>query len=94
MSAGLSPLVPLFLELENIFLGSGSGLARDSPRVALGHFLQTDEAMRRVEQHSIQAVRVQALLGNSRDLVSRVKSTLTGVISSHKYSYLNYIPRY
>ena len=34
------------------------------------------------------------LLGGSWDLVSMVISTLTGVISSYKYSYLNYNPRY
>ena len=34
------------------------------------------------------------LLGGSWDLVSRVISTLTGVISSYKYSYHNSNPSY
>ena len=32
------------------------------------------------------------LLGGSWDLVSKVISTLSGVISNYKYSYLNYNP--
>ena len=40
--------------------------------------------------------RVQDLrvLGGSWDLVSTVISTLSGVISNYKYSYLNYNPSY
>ena len=34
------------------------------------------------------------ILGGSWDLVSTVRSTLSGVISSYKYSYLNYNPSY
>ena len=34
------------------------------------------------------------LLGGSWDLVSRVISTLTGVVSSYKYSYHNSNPSY
>ena len=34
------------------------------------------------------------VLGGSWDLVSTVISTLSGVISSYKYSYLNYNPSY
>ena len=34
------------------------------------------------------------LLGGSWDLVSTVISTLSGVISNYKYSYLNYNPSY
>ena len=34
------------------------------------------------------------LLGGSWDLVSKVISTLIGVISSYKYSYHNYNPSY
>ena len=34
------------------------------------------------------------LLGGSWDLVSKVISTLIGVISSYKYSYPNYNPSY
>ena len=35
-----------------------------------------------------------AILGGSWDLVSAVISTLSGVISNYKYSYLNYNPSY
>ena len=35
-----------------------------------------------------------SLLGGSWDLVSKVISTLIGVISSYKYSYHNYNPSY
>ena len=35
-----------------------------------------------------------SLLGGSWDLVSKVISTLSGVISNYKYSYLNYNPSY
>ena len=34
------------------------------------------------------------VLGGSGDLVSKVISTLIGVISSYKYSYLSYNPSY
>ena len=34
------------------------------------------------------------VLGGSWDLVSMVISTLSGVISTYKYSYLNYNPSY
>ena len=37
---------------------------------------------------------VNGLLGGSWDLVSRVISALTGVISSYKYSYHNSNPSY
>ena len=37
---------------------------------------------------------MQTLLGGSWDLVSRVISTLIGVISNYKYSYLNHNPSY
>ena len=37
---------------------------------------------------------LRALLGGSWDLVSTVISTLSGVISNYKYSYLNYNPSY
>ena len=36
----------------------------------------------------------QPLLGGSWDLVSKVISTLIGVISNYKYSYLIYNPTY
>ena len=36
----------------------------------------------------------KAGLGGSWDLVSTVISTLSGVISNYKYSYLNYNPSY
>ena len=42
--------------------------------------------------HPVQAQGI--LLGGSWDLVSKVKSTLIGVISSYKYSYLIYNPTY
>ena len=35
-----------------------------------------------------------SLLGGSWDLVSKVISTINGVISNYKYSYLNYNPSY
>ena len=39
-------------------------------------------------------VKVSCLLAGSWDLVSRVISTLSGVISKYSYSYLNYKPSY
>ena len=36
----------------------------------------------------------EPLLGGSGDLVSKVISTLIGVISGYKYSYLTYNPSY
>ena len=36
----------------------------------------------------------ELVLGGSWDLVSRVISTLIGVISNYKYTYLNYNPGY
>ena len=47
----------------------------------------------------LQRVRVEGscsglILGGSWDLASKVISTLSGVISSDKYSYLNYNPSY
>ena len=38
--------------------------------------------------------RAGCLLGGSGDLVSKVISTLIGVISNYKYSYLSYNPSY
>ena len=40
----------------------------------------------------VQGSGLQSLLGGSWDLVSTVISTLSGVISNYKYSYLNYNP--
>ena len=40
------------------------------------------------------AIQGTILLGGSWDLVSNVISTLIGVISSYKYSYLTYKPSY
>ena len=42
----------------------------------------------------IYAIEPQGILGGSWDLVSKVVSTLIGVISSYKYSYPNYNPSY
>ena len=39
-------------------------------------------------------LRTKRLLGGSGDLVSKVISTLIGVISNYKYSYLIYNPSY
>ena len=39
-------------------------------------------------------VQVPKVLGGSWDLVSKVISTLIGVISKYKYSYPNYNPSY
>ena len=41
-----------------------------------------------------KAPRLCTVLGGSWDLVSTVISTLSGVISNYKYSYLNYNPSY
>ena len=37
---------------------------------------------------------LESVLGGSWDLVSKVISTLSGIISSYEYSYLNYNPNY
>ena len=43
---------------------------------------------------SSRASRSQLVLGGSWDLVNKVISTLSGVISNYKYSYLNYNSSY
>ena len=42
----------------------------------------------------VERFRDLVLLGGSWDLVSTVISTLSGLISNYKYSYLNYNPSY
>ena len=42
----------------------------------------------------VSRLSVELLLGGSWDLVSTVISTINGVISRYKYSYLNYNPSY
>ena len=56
------------------------------------------QAAKKSESHATSCCRgctlTEALLGGSWDLVSTVISTLSGVISNCKYSYLNYNPSY
>ena len=54
---------------------------------------QLEEAAQR-ERALREQVRRETVLGGSWDLVSTVISTLSGVISNYKYSYLNYNPIY